>query len=222
MRNSSAKVLFGNQSGITAEASLAIAWKNLDPEIQRDVSRPNDSIDEFSQALDKAVEYWSLRKSHDKSSAQDSGYSSRNTNEAAYQRSLRAGERRTSSQQQYRPYSNQQQQQQRPQQYRPQGAYEGPRDRDRNRDRFRSDTRHADKTYAYHGDEYHGDEEDVGDPDLPPESEVFFNDSARERRGNDGMTPPFARKKCVRRFRDGMNRETTYSQGLRIGNGRNV
>ena len=57
-------VLFGSQCGITAEASLAIAWKNLDPEIQRDVRRPNDSIDEFSHDLDEAVKYWFLRKLH--------------------------------------------------------------------------------------------------------------------------------------------------------------
>ncbi|MDI1493220.1 MAG: hypothetical protein OHK93_005008 [Ramalina farinacea] len=206
-------VLFRSQCGMTAEASLAIAWKNLDPENQRDVSRPTNSIDEFSQDSDKAVEYWLMRKSHDKSSAQDSGYSSPNTIEAVYQRGLRAGERRASSQQQYRPYSNQQQQQQqRPQQYLPQGTYQGPRDRDRDRDRFRPDTQHADNTDAYHGDEYYGDEEDGGGPELPPQSEVFFIDSAWERRDNDGMTPPFACKKCVRRFRDSDDlRDHTFS-----------
>ena len=98
-------VLFGSQCGMTAEASLAMAWKNLDPEIQRDVRRPNDSIDEFSQELDEAVEYWFLRKSHDKTHGgardpQDSGYSSPDAIEAGYQRGLRAGERRASNQQQ--------------------------------------------------------------------------------------------------------------------------
>ena len=60
-------VFFGSQYGITAEASLAMAWKNLDPKIQRDVSRLTDSIDEFSQDLDKAVKYWFLRKSYNTS-----------------------------------------------------------------------------------------------------------------------------------------------------------
>ena len=171
-----------------------MAWKNFDPEIQRDVRRPNNSIDEFNQEFDEAVKYQFLRISYNKTyngarSAQDSGYSLPDAIEAGYQRGLRAGKRRIFSQlSNQRPYSNQQQQRQLygNQQYRPQGNYQGPR----NRDRFRPNTHHADFGES---EEYVGD-----DPELPPESEVFFNDSAWAQGGR----PPFSCQQCVRRFRD--------------------
>lgn len=100
-------IRYGQSCDQSTAAVLTLAWKNLDQELQRDIRRPKTGSDpdEFARDIDDAAEYWASSSSDygapvQQATAQQTATqyerweSNPQEREAAFQRGVRATERR--------------------------------------------------------------------------------------------------------------------------------
>ncbi|KAL8635025.1 MAG: hypothetical protein Q9228_007445 [Teloschistes exilis] len=91
-------IRYGKHCGQSDLSVLTLAWKHLDEELQRDVTRPytTTTSDELARAIDEAAEYWSTRNRL-KATSDRTHYPNNDATEAAFQRGVQSGERRANN-----------------------------------------------------------------------------------------------------------------------------
>lgn len=99
----------GRSCDVVDFAALTYAWKGLDDDLRRDVKRPtkHTTSDEFVEALDEVIEYYGSITRKDTRSTANTTFGNRfDEKEAAFQRGVKATERRLLNQQSPQQYQS--------------------------------------------------------------------------------------------------------------------